>query len=406
MTQTSEQQADQTVRIEQLEALLAVSQARVAELERERDKLRDAYKRLQLELALLQRRIYVAKAERVDTAQLELEFLAKMRELDALAGTLGLPAKTPEAQSSDPVTPPPKRKPPTGRRAFEKAPIESERIELRDPVMEALVAKGLADRAGFEVSYKLAWQRGGMRRIEVARAKYSTLDGKGESAIETAPLPAEVFPRLLAAPSLLAHVAMAKHGEGMPLFRLEDRFARDGVPLDRGTMSRWLEDLGATLGASVVHAMRDEALRTAFCIATDATGVAIQPERVPDRAGRKPCRRGHYFVQIADRDHVFFEYTPKETSAAVGQMFRGFGGYVQADAKSVFDILYRPPPEPDDDAPVRIEVGCLAHCRRKFWEAAIALKCPVAREGLYRLRRIYQLEAQWASCTADTWIGA
>jgi transposase len=143
-----------------------------------------------------------------------------------------------------------------------------------------------------------------MRRVVLARAKYSTVGARGESAVETTPLPPQVFARSLAPPSLLAHVVMAKHGEGMPTFRLEDRFAREGMPLDRGTMCRWLEDAGATVGASVVQAMRDEALRTAFCIATDATGVAIQPERVPDQPGRKPCRRGHYFVQIADRDHV------------------------------------------------------------------------------------------------------
>ncbi len=70
-------------------------------------------------------------------------------------------------------------------------------------------------------------------------------------------------------------------------------------------------------------------MANAFCISTDATGVLVQPLRDTQK-GRQPCRRGHYFVQIADRDHVFFEYTPKETSTAVGEMFKGFAGYVQA----------------------------------------------------------------------------
>jgi hypothetical protein len=35
----------------------------------------------------------------------------------------------------------------------------------------------------------------------------------------------------------------------------------------------------------------------------------VQPIR--DSQRRQPCRRGHYFVQIADRDHVFFEYAPR-----------------------------------------------------------------------------------------------
>jgi hypothetical protein len=144
----------------------------------------------------------------------------------------------------------------------------------------------------------------------------------------------------------------------------------------------------------VVHAARKEALATAFCIATDATGVLVQPIRTHEKV-RKPCKRGHYFVHIADEDHVFFEYTPRETSQAVAGMFKGYSGYLQADAKSVFDILFRDPDKPpDDNDGVRQEIGCMAHCRRKFWEAAIA-KSTVAREGLARIGRIFELDAMW-----------
>src|SRR5206468_9182524 len=179
-----------------------------------------------------------------------------------------------------------------------------------------------------EESCKLAWKRGGMRRLVIARVKYRAVDAQGESVIETAPMPPEVFPRLLAAPSMLAHVLSDKFVDGLPLHRIEDRLERDGVSVDRGTMCRWTEDAGATLGATVVAAARADALRTAFCIATDATGVAVQPERRPD-GKRQACRRGHFFVLIADRDHIFFEYTPKEDSAFVASMLRGYSGYVQ-----------------------------------------------------------------------------
>jgi hypothetical protein len=162
-------------------------------------------------------------------------------------------------------------------------------------------------------------------------------------------------------------------------------------------MCRWVEDAGATCGATVVHAARKEALATAFCIATDATGVLVQPIRTHEKV-RQACKRGHYFVHIADRDHVFFDYTEKETSRAVAAMFKGYSGYVQADAKSVYDVLFRPasekPPDEDDDGAVRHEIGCMAHCRRKFWEAAIA-KNVVAREALARVARIFDLDARW-----------
>src|SRR5262249_738844 len=120
-----------------------------------------------------------------------------------------------------------------------------------------------------------------------------------------------------------------------------------------------------------------------------------------------PCRRAHFFVQIADADHVFFEYTPEETSEVVSRMFAGFSGYVQADAKSVFDVLYRPPKdrEPIDDARsdlgVRHEVGCWSHSRTKHWEAAIATQDVVAREVLARIMYMFRLERAWKNKLPD-----
>jgi hypothetical protein len=129
--------------------------------------------------------------------------------------------------------------------------------------------------------------------------------------------------------------------------------------------------------------------------------VLVQPIRDGDKQKRRACRRAHYFVQIADDDHVFFEYTPKETSAVVGEMFRGYSGFVQADAKSVYDFLFRragersPPDDTLDDGATRVEVGCWSHLRTKLWEAAITTKDAAAREGLARIMRMFQLERTW-----------
>ena len=381
-------------------AALAAERARVAELERERDTIRAAYDRLRLDVELARRRLLVAKAERVDTAQLELEFAEKLAALDALSAKLD--EESTPSDGDPPPPPPPARKKPVGRRDLREASLPEERVEIADPILESQVARGEAERIGFEESSKLAYQRGGLRRLVVARVKYrvarpeTASESTATTTIATAAIPAETFERSFAAPSLLAHIAVDKYCDGLPLHRQEDRFARDGLRIDRGTMSRWMEDAGATAGATVIAAARDEALRTAFCIAGDATGVAVQPLRGENR--RQPCRRGHYFVQIADRDHVFFEYTPKETSAAIGEMFKGFTGYVQVDAKSVYDALFRPPedapPDGDADFAVASEVGCWSHARRKFWEATVA-KSAVAREGLARIGRLFGLERKW-----------
>jgi len=379
----------------------AESRAQVDQLNKECDQLRASHERLRQDLELLRRRIFIAKAERVDSSQLELEFATKLAAYDVLSGQLANGSASATGTSTSPSAAPKGARPkPKGRRDLSQLDIPEERIEIADPVLDQLVSEGKAERIGFEESYKLAWQRGGHRRLVIARVKYRTVTKGGEPAVETTPMPAEAFPRSLAAPSMLARIISEKHLLGMPLYRIEDRDGRAGVPLDRGTMSRWLEDAGATAGATVLAAARLEAMTSAFCLSTDATGVAVQP--IPRADGkRQPCRRGHYFVQIADRDHVFFEYAPRETSAVVGEMFKGFKGYVQADAKNVFDVLFRPPDTETAAEDRRFEVGCWVHGRRGLWEAAICTKSEVAREGLYRISRIYDLEKTWRGQPPD-----
>ena len=393
--------ATAAARIIELEAALAAEKSaraalveRVAQLTEERDRLRTSRDQLLVELQLMSKRIFVAKAERVDTAQLEMEFAAKLAELDRIGGAL------PSADDAGEPPAPAKRKP-TGRRRLRDLRMPLHRVEQPDPDLEKLVVEGKAERFGFEESAKLGWQRGGPCMVVTARVKYRVVDAQGDSMIVTTPMAPECFPRSLAAPSFLAHVLTEKFCDGLPLNRIEDRLDRDGLPLDRGTMSRWVEDAGATAGATVVAAARAEAWRTAFCLATDATGIGVQPEPRPD-GKRQPCRRGHYFVQIADRDSIFFEYVKKETSEAVREMFKGFTGYIQADAKSVYDVLFREPDKPPDDgeADVRVEVGCWSHARRKIWEAACA-KSEVGREGLARIGRMFALEESWRGQPPD-----
>jgi transposase len=392
-------------RVVRLEAELAAAQARSTELIAERDLLREAYHQLELQVQLQRRRLFVAKAERIDTEQLEIEFAATLAKLNELAAQL--PADVLEQLGSTDCTNKDnkKKRAPTGRRTLRDEDMPEERIVLVDPTCE-----GTAEPIGTEETCQIMWRRGGPVRVVTVRTKYRSTTPTASSdtpsstetltTIVTTPVPPQILTRSIATASLLAHIASDKFCDGLPLHRQEDRFSRLGCRIDRGSMSRWLEDLGMIMGSSLVKAMRDDAFVNAFCISTDATGVLVQPLATGDKQ-RRACRRGHYFVQIADDDHIFFEYTPKETSAAVGEMFRGYSGYIQADAKSVYDFLFRPPEERvplddhDVDLAVRHELGCWSHCRTKMWEAAITTKDVVAREGLARIRRIFELDRAW-----------
>lgn len=393
-------------KVEALLRELKQRDATIAELQGENARLWRSYEMLKEELALVKRRLFVAKAERVDTTQLQMEFDELLKKLNRLAGELPpeFGGKTPDdsgreksksnAKERDKTAG--ERPKPKGRRKLEEANLPEVRVEIPDPLFEQLVVEGKAKRIGSsEDSSKLAYERGGPRRVVMMRVKYQTIDAHGETAIETAPLPPELLPRCMASASTLAFIANAKYCDGLPLYRIEQMFDRWEFPLDRGTMARWLEQLGASFGATIIEAAKKDAFSKAFCIMTDATGFAIQPGPSED-GKRRPCRRGHYFVQIVDRDYIFFEYTAKETSATVRAMFKGFGGYLQADAKSVYDVLFRPP-DPDlfeQSANTPTEVACWSHARRKFWEAALAKRSP-AREALLRIHQIFELDERF-----------
>jgi hypothetical protein len=61
--------------------------------------------------------------------------------------------------------------------------------------------------------------------------------------------------------------------------------AKNACPIDRGTMCRWVEDAGAICRATVVHAMRSDALSASVaCVNSSAVHSVCEREPV--------CRRG------------------------------------------------------------------------------------------------------------------
>jgi len=360
------------------------------------DKLKSSYDRLLEQHVLLKRRVFMAKAERVDSRQLELEFAEVSAKLEQAKRDLeAAQAAAEEAATSDAddKAPPKQRRRPKGRRNLDLSELPKQRVELPNEQFEALVAEGKAARIGFEESFRLGYERGGARCVVMARAKYKLMSEEAKSTIVTTEMPPEIMQRGMLAPSMIAHILAAKYCYGLPFHRQMEMLAGDGIDLDDSLMGRYAEHVGATLGA-IVEACAKDAKENSFCLSTDATGVSIQPAPLADRS-RQPCKRGHFFVVLADQDHVFFEYTDKHNSAAVCSMFKGYSGYIQADAHSVYHALYRGEALDDDQDEPPDEVGCWSHTRRKFWEAATVSKEPIAQEAMLRLKKLFEIEASF-----------
>jgi transposase len=362
----------------ELVVIKAETTAKVASLE-------DTITNLAHENALLKRRLFGNKTERSHTSEVQLA----LGDLLAAEAQLQKELNAALERAKDAIDPDPK--PPGGRRDGANAKPKGRRdlsasklprcpVEILDPALEAQGCR----RIRFEDSYQLMYQRGGFAVLVKRVAQYEVPVGD-ETTVWAAPIPQTLFPRALLHTTAIAHVITSKFGLGTPHFRLEQALADQDMALDRGTMSRYVEHAGNALGATIVHAMWGDAIAYAQVISTDATGALIQPAKTKD--GRpQACKKGHFFTAVVDCDAVLFAYVEEHTSEVVQRMFGSFRGYLQADASSVYDILERGRPN-DSEEGVRL-VGCFAHLRRYFFEAAIC-RYPVGLQGLLRIRAIY-----------------
>ncbi len=315
--------------------------------EHERNEYRKLYELVHLELERMRRHLFGKKSERVADEQLPLKFLEIAEKLKAFEEEEKKPA--PNSQRRGKRGKNKNKKTPHGRQVLpEHLPLE--RIEL--PVPKEVEANPDAfKKIGEDVSETLERRPATLVRVQIVRPKYAR-KGNDAAGVIASELPTKPIEKGMAGPGLLAHVIISKYADHIPLNRQEGMFAREQIVLGRSTLCGWIKQ-GAESPRLVYDAMWKDAMN-AHCIATDATGVLVQ---APDQ-----CIRGHFFVCIADRDHVLYRYTRHHDQKAVNEMLGGYKGYIVADAHIVYDQLFR-------DTADRTECGCFSHSRRYFYDA-------------------------------------
>jgi transposase len=304
--------------------------------------------KLQHQLEQLLRQRYGRKTEQIDPAQL----LLFAQEI--LAQAEPTPAPTPEP---DPASTPKKGAPKKNGHGRKPLPASLPReTVLHDVPPERRTCPDCgAERTciGHEVREQLEYKPASLVVIEHVRPKYACEACEANVVIaDKLPEPIE---KGLPGPGLLAYVAVSKYADHLPLYRLEGIFKRFGVELSRSTMCDWMATI-ADLLKPIVKLMLSKILESKV-VQNDDTTVPVQ-----DHDG-KGIKTGRLWVSIGDHDHhyVVYTYTPDRSAAGPEKIFKDFKGYLQADAYSGYDGLYK-----SGDI---VEVGCMMHARRKFYEA-------------------------------------
>jgi transposase len=300
-------------------------------------------RQLQHMLEQLLRARYGPRRERLNENQLFL-FAAEILKSET---------KTPEPNER-PDSDRPKRKG-HGRHRLPKS-LERQRVvfDLAEHEKHCPECQEQLQRIGEEISERLEYRPAAMIVIEEACQKYACKNG---CTIVTAEKPMAPIEKGLPGPGLLAHVVVSKYADHLPLHRQEAIFQRQGVTLSRQTMCDWMRQ-----SADLVHPLYERMKQSVLgskVMQTDDTPVSVLDPSLPR------TRLGRIWTYVGDRDHPYtvYDYTPTRSRDGPDAFMKDFHGYLQADAYSGYDELYR------NRSRNITEVACWAHARRRYFEA-------------------------------------
>jgi transposase len=300
---------------------------------------------LRLQIARLKRQKFGASSEKItrEIEQLELA-LEGLQIAQAEVAPAPEPATVdiaPDTESSEERAKAPRRRP----RISPDTPRERRELDPGDACPDC---GGVLRLVGEDVSQILEMIAAQMKVIEVARLKKSC---RCCERMVQCPAPSRPIPGSLAGPNLLAFILVSKYDDHLPLYRLNEIFARMGTDIPDSTLSGWCGGAMKTL-TPLVNLLRANVMDCDLLHADDT------PIRVLDRA------------------------------KAAGQLGKGI---LQADAYSGFRDLYKL--GLDGTAQFR-EAACWAHLRRDFHDVWKSTQSDIAREALDRIGALYDIEAQ------------
>lgn len=354
--------------IEEQRAAMSALEDRLAEVE-------SAHADLQFEMAVLLRRAFGRRTERVSDAQQLLFVDPKAAE-----------AAVTDPEPGDDPPPPPKRRRRRGGGGRKPLPDHLQRVEVTSaetgPTTCACCG-GELHVIGEDRSERLEYIPARMKVLVLVRTKRACRQCPGQGVVTQ---PAELFAleKAKAADGLLAKIITDKYADHIPLHRQVKRFAREsGVDLSVSTLCGWLRG-SADLLQYVVRAMAQE-LRAGPFLQSDATGlpILVGPKNRP--------QRGHLW-SYTDGVQVVFEATPDGRQAHPAQLLEGFEGTLLTDGASAYNAAAAA------DGVVR--AGCWAHVRRKFFEAR---REDPAKTGiaLATIREVFLLERTLVDCSSE-----
>ena len=364
---------------------LAAVQTQLAALRAERATQKAELERLRAQLAKLRRQRFGQSSEKLDARIAQLDLL--LEDLDETEGAEAAEeAAKEETAASDTQSSERRRKKAVRQPLPDHLPREI--VELAPTISCACCAPEKLVKIGEDVTEVLEKIPVQMKVIRYVRPKLAC---RRCEAIFQAPSPDLPITKGRPGPSLIAHVAVAKYCDGLPLYRQSDIYGRQGVVIERQTLADWmghaafwLAPLAELIGAHVFAAP---------AIHSDDTPIRV----LAPGLGR--TRTGRLWTYVVDErpwagpraPAAYYRFSDDRKGERPREHLAGYRGFLHADAYAGYEALYK---AQGGNAPQITHVACMAHARRHLFDVYERTKSPIAEEALRRIQELYAIEAE------------
>jgi transposase len=227
-------------------------------------------------------------------------------------------------------------------------------------------------KIGEEVKEVVQRTPGSIIVVRYIRPKYAKPEEDGSTSVLIAPAPPQIIEKSYAGASLLAYIICSKFLDHIPFYRMIAQLKREyDWIIDKSTINDWFVACCTMLEPVYKHLLTE--LADCDYIQADETKLRVQSRHSLDAQGKrvKPdettksgkCHIGWLWeLHSPERNIVIFQYDKgRGTQGAESALENFHQGYLQADGLGSYNsVAARPGVQ---------RVGCLAHARRKFFDA-------------------------------------
>jgi len=345
-------------------------------------KLETLIKHYEWQLLMAKRRQFGVSSEKTDS---------DFRQLSLFGETI-IPPPEPETEE---ITY--KRKKRTGKREEDLSGLPVERINHELPEDKRGCPEcGEAMRdIGVDIRRELKLIPAKVVVVEHATHAYACknaecLNENGNCVVVKAGAPAPLISGSLASPSLVAHIAMQKYSNGMPLYRIEKGFQYDGVVISRQTMSNWVIKCVEMYLISIYVLLKQFLLKESVIHADETTHQVLR------EPGRAPQTKSYEWVYrtsgCSEKKIVIFDYKQTRGQEHPKEFLKAFKGFLHCDGYQSYHNLH-------SDITI---VGCWYHARSYFEKILKSIpkdkrKGTDAERGVAFINRLFDLERDFKS---------